>query len=1259
MLKPMKSMTWLVLLLLLMSSQSLAQGDAGKIGRHLQRVLPGPDKTLATEQSFAVWVRFTDKDLRGADLETALERTRDRLDAHVLTRRGRAGIGVAAVDEGDLPVSSRYLDLVAATGAVPRQQSRWLNAGSFDATETQIQAMAALPCVRQLELVARGAGRKDDLSAEMPADLKAEMALAQAEKCLTTLDYGASLPGLVQVNAVAAHAMGLSGKGVTVAVLDTGFDLSHESLQDVEVTGTWDFVNGDANVGPRPGDDFFQTLYGTAALSILAGYSSSNLIGSAYGVNVLLAKTEDLKSETPAEEDNWIAAAEWAEEQGADIICSGLGYYEWYEFSDMDGYTAAITVAAEMATSRGVCVVNGVGDQRANLDWPHILPPSDGRGVIAVGGVDINNQVTWSSSPGPTADGRIKPDVLAMGSGHPAAVNRRGDLYNYSFGTNYAVPLVAGVVALMLESNPTLNPSQIMEALHETASRSVLPDNDYGWGLANAVAAIEYWAPKIVHTPLVDTEGGVGSYHVQANITDARGLDTDRLYVAYRVDGGNWILAPMVSDGGSSYIGVIPPQGRSGKQIDYYIAAFNSLGYASREPANAPDDFHSFVEGADTTPPVITHLPIANVTRAQWPPTIRVEARDNQAMQRVEITYSVPGLGSVGPLPMIDMGNDVYELELPTPVGSIFPGFTISYMIVATDVASLPNVAFVGPTTFDVVASRGRVLLVDDRNNTKSGAPSGRQTAKSAREFDKSASEVAQWLIEAGFTVDELAASAVKSSSFAGYDAVMVSSGGNYLPYAYPELRRTMVHWAERGGKLIVEGGETAYAVGVSPGYPELVGTVLPMREFYGDEFGPLRPVAALQDQPLLNRPNRLPDLMLVDNMNGNDWGATDLVMKSDDAFVVMHAGYGVNRGGVVAYDNNTGPDAGQTVYFTFNLAKLAVADARALLDNAMTYLLTTEPPGPATISGQVMLAGQAPRAGITVRAGLTHETVTAADGSYSLSGLWGGRYAVTVAEPGFAPSTHFITAVDDMVVADKNFYLIPITRVSYQSAPGLAIPDNDPVGISDVIEVAETGQVYGVNVDADIPHFSIGQLVVTVTSPSGVSVVLHNRTGGVNDDLVGNWPASLFVDGPGSLDDFVGESARGPWTLTVADNQLGALGSVDTWGLNLMVRNGEVSATAPTLPQATRLLGNTPNPFNPRTTIAFELAAAGRTRLDIYDLQGRLVRHLANRTFAAGRHELVWDGRDGSGAETASGLYFYRLQVSGHQETNKMLLVR
>ncbi len=184
-----------------------------------------------------------------------------------------------------------------------------------------------------------------------------------------------------------------------------------------------------------------------------------------------------------------MAATEWAEALGAEVVSSSLGYIDWYTFEDMNGEVAVTTIAADRAVDLGVVVVTAVGNERDN-PWGHLIAPADGFGVIAVGAVDSNGTVAYFSSPGPTFDGRIKPEVVALGINNWLADNAPGDNdYRRGSGTSFATPLVAGVAALLLEIYPEWTPDQVRAALLDTASLSLNPDNNLGWGIVNAALA--------------------------------------------------------------------------------------------------------------------------------------------------------------------------------------------------------------------------------------------------------------------------------------------------------------------------------------------------------------------------------------------------------------------------------------------------------------------------------------------------------------------------------------------------------------------------------------------------------------------------------------------------------------------------------------------------------------------------------------------------------------------------------------------------
>ncbi len=437
---------------------------------------------IPAEEPAVVWVRFADRGLDSPAAErAAVGAARAALTADALARRAKVG---APVDLLDVPPSARYLDAVRATGARVRVISRWQNAVSVHADPAQQAALRALPFVSDVRAVAvRPAGEK---LAEpvVPVPTRA----GRSAPGLRSLDYGDCSSQILPIQVDGLHNLGLSGAGVKVAVLDTGFKRTHAALDDVDVLAEWDFVQGDAVTTNQTGDDFSQHNHGTYVLSLIGGWDPGHLIGPAHGASYLLAKTENLSSETPVEEDYWIAAAEWADSLGADVITTSLGYKDWYTYEDMDGDTAPITIQADLAVANGICVFSSAGNEGQG-PWHYITAPADGDSVVSVGAVDSLGTIVGFSSRGPTFDGRIKPDVCAMGRGDLVVLTTSDTEYGRGSGTSFSNPLVAGVAALLLEANPAWGPHEVREALRSTATRATTPDNDYGWGIVQAVDA--------------------------------------------------------------------------------------------------------------------------------------------------------------------------------------------------------------------------------------------------------------------------------------------------------------------------------------------------------------------------------------------------------------------------------------------------------------------------------------------------------------------------------------------------------------------------------------------------------------------------------------------------------------------------------------------------------------------------------------------------------------------------------------------------
>jgi hypothetical protein len=228
-------------------------------------------------------------------------------------------------------------------------------------------------------------------------------------------------------------------------------------------------------------------------LSILAGWINDTIEGTAPGADFLLFRTEDTASEFPVEEDFWIAAAEYADSAGADIITSSLGYSTFddpllnYKFTDLDGNSTFITKAADIAASKGILVFSSAGNER-NKEWIRILAPSDGDSVMSVGAVDGNGTIAIFSSAGPSSDGRIKPDNSTMGVS--VTVQTAENSVSRSNGTSFSCPVLSGMTACLMQAVPDAINTEIIDALHSSSDRFNNPDSLYGYGIPDMALAL-------------------------------------------------------------------------------------------------------------------------------------------------------------------------------------------------------------------------------------------------------------------------------------------------------------------------------------------------------------------------------------------------------------------------------------------------------------------------------------------------------------------------------------------------------------------------------------------------------------------------------------------------------------------------------------------------------------------------------------------------------------------------------------------------
>ncbi|MBC8423634.1 S8 family serine peptidase [bacterium] len=1238
--------------------------DGPAISSYLERALADDAYPHRDEAGrLAVWVYFRDKGLTGVELGAALNRAEDALSDRAARRRAKvkriAGERLAGVI--DLPLHRPYLDAVAATGAAPRRESRWLNAASFDATPEQIAAIAGLPQVARVDLV--NMFRRDEVQVR-PEDVAAREArnaeLRAGKAAAWDVAYGGTLSELEQINVPPLHDEGVTGAGVLIGMLDTGFHTAHDCLAPITVVASWDFVNDDGEVDNEPGDPSNSNDHGTKTMSTIMGYEPGAHVGPAFSAQVVLAKTEDVSQEVPIEEDNWVAGIEWLETFGIDVATSSLGYIDWYDFADLDGNTAACTNAADTAVGLGIVVCNSAGNERGT-SWNHIITPADGDSVITVGAVTSSGDLSYFSSPGPSYDGRIKPDVCALGSGNHVASSTDDQAYTSASGTSFSCPLTGGVAALVLSRVPSLTPMQVREAMRETASQAATPDNDYGWGILDAHAAAHYYGAAIAHAPLGDTEDTAGPYTVACTITDRVALDPATLKLWWNVDGGVWNETALTPVGGDDYEAAGPGQ-PGGSDVAYYLSAGDELGIVTTLPLDAPAGVFAFHVGPDLTDPVVSHQPLGDQPLLTWPATVVVTASDNLGIGAVTVSFEQNAV----PQPdfaLIHQGGDLFAADFPVPAGQVAIDDVFTYSVSVTDLAGVPNEVVLGPHAFTVIDALGVALLIDDAAAAKAEdpkyGPDKRALAPHAGANKGSPDDMARWLTDAGYVITEVDAAALQATDFDNMQFAILSCGDNTAPVEDANLRTLVQDWVAAGGKLLVEGGELGYDAESYPGYPDFAANVLHVSDWRTDSAGDLRVVSGLEGHPLLNLPHALPSSLAV---SYSGYGDEDAMDPTPDAYVVLEPAAYAGAGGVIVFDDNPAPQAAQVVNFCFNAAALVdTTAARQLVENAAAFLMADEGAPTSSIAGMVdTSSGDVffPIEGALVSAGPGLEAQSDPFGWYVLDDLYAGTYQLVVSKEGFA-TTVATVEVGEGEDVQQDFHLYPIMTVEYLQDTPVAIPDNTPAGITSVINVTDTGEIAGVTVPMDITHTWIGDLVVELTSPEGTSVSLHNRTGSMDDDILGTYGETLTVDGPGQLLDFLGENPLGDWTLTVSDHVGSDTGTLNSWGLTIVMPQTGTAVDEDT-PRVTRLLGNSPNPFNPRTVIAFELARAGTPRLAIFDLRGREVRRLLDgQALPAGRHEATWDGRDAAGRVLASGLYLYRFTAGEIVEERKMLLTR
>jgi len=597
--------------------------------RSAQVVTPAAQARLRTEGKSALWVYFVDKGETDARaFASAVRGAGDRVGGRARARRVRETGGRFVPDYYDVAVPARYVHGVRSTGALVRHVSRWLDAVSVVADAATASRIASLPCGRAITGVGR-ARRNEPVGLVTPLPTGAtpltpfdrgrlERAPSREGRAALSLGppagYGSSITQLNGINAKAAQDSGYTGSGVVVAMLDTGYNKGHDALVQLKRIAEFDFVFGDTETANQAQDDPTQWTHGTGTWSVLGGYAPNNLIGPAYNASFLLAQTEYVPTETPVEEDNWLAAVEWADSLGADVISSSLAYFTFdnpafnHTYAQMDGKTTVVSKAAALAARRGIVVANAMANSGPAVG--SLQAPADADSILSVGAVDATDIIASFSSRGPTSDGRGKPEVVAQGVNTTWATAANNSGYGMVSGTSLATPLIGGASAQIREAHPEWTVQQIRYALKVSADKAATPDSTtYGWGRPDVVAAI-YGTPlggPVYPKPfnlLVPANAATVTFPPY-NFSWRRSPDPDGDPVTYRlqirsVAPDSVIFDATTTDTAMTFPGYLGPT----TTYAWFVSASDPGGHA-RESR----DRYTFITGAttsvDITPPAM------------------------------------------------------------------------------------------------------------------------------------------------------------------------------------------------------------------------------------------------------------------------------------------------------------------------------------------------------------------------------------------------------------------------------------------------------------------------------------------------------------------------------------------------------------------------------------------------------------------------------------------------------------------------------
>ena len=402
------------------------------------------------------------------------------LSQRAIDRRVNQGIDIKIQD---LPINSWYADSIGDLGFDIINRSKWFNGIMITTNDSTLVNQITFPFVKSVFYF--GQWNKNKSNHKKRSKLETDFSKA---------DYGDAYNQLAMLKGEFLHKRNLKGEGKVIAVLDAGFSKADEMdafqklFDEGRVLGSWDFVRQEEGV-------YEDHSHGMMVLSTMGAENKGQIIGTSPDACFWLLRTEDGDTENLIEEYNWLCGAEFADSVGADIINSSLGYTTFddasqnHTYSEMNGRTTPVSIAANLASRKGMIVVNSAGNSGSS-SWHYIGAPADADSILSVGAVDENTDFAWFSSFGPTADGRVKPTIVAQGGNTIVATSDNGTLTGN--GTSFSSPIIAGMTACLWQAHPNRTNMEIINAIILSAHLHENPNDSLGYGLPNFTLADEY-----------------------------------------------------------------------------------------------------------------------------------------------------------------------------------------------------------------------------------------------------------------------------------------------------------------------------------------------------------------------------------------------------------------------------------------------------------------------------------------------------------------------------------------------------------------------------------------------------------------------------------------------------------------------------------------------------------------------------------------------------------------------------------------------